>query len=117
MPENQHRRRTGSAGMLLGVVLLAVTLAVEIPRFTDTATEVQIAADVAAMAAVMARSRGNTELQAIQAGMDMGALNFARGKPIDPAGIGIVPGFYDPGATPRFDPGRMPHNAFRSTVR
>jgi hypothetical protein len=123
MLENRRRRQTAtartSAGILLSAVLVVAAIAAGVPRFNDTATNVQVAADVAAMAAVLARSRGNTEVQAIQAGMDIGALNLVDGKPIDPAGIGIVAGFYDPRATPgsRFAPGRMPHNAFRSTVR
>src|ERR1043166_1073142 len=107
-----------AAGIFMVAMLALAAIAVEVARLTDTATEVQVSADVGAMGAAVARARGKTETDAIQAGTDVAALNWADGKPVDPNGVLIEAGHYDPAAAPgsKFDPAGTPHNAFRSTV-
>ena len=122
MHATRRRREKGTAlaaaAIFLVAMLVLAAAAVAVARFSDTPTEVQIAADVGAMGAAVARARGKTEAGAIDTGTDLGALNFANGKPIDPAALTIVAGHYDPTAAAgaKFDPARTPHNAFRSTV-
>src|ERR1051325_7590691 len=121
----QTHRRHGERGIALfaaRIFMLAMlalpAIPVEVARLADTATEVQVSADVGAMGAAVARARGKTETDAIDAGKDVASLNFADGHPVDRGGVNIVAGHYDPTAAPgsKFDPAGNPHNAFLSTV-
>ena len=99
-------------------MLALAAIAIEVSRLTDTATEVQIVADIGAMGAAVARARGKDEGQAIQAGTDVAILNFADGKRVPNSSVVIDAGHYDPTRDPgdKFHAGENPHNAFRSTV-
>jgi len=119
---SRGRRERGVALFATGVFLLAMlalaAVVIEVSRLTDTATEVQVVADVGAMGAAVARARGKDEGQAIQAGTDVAMLNFAEGKRVRDSSVAIEAGHYDPTRDPgdRFHVNEDPHNAFRSTV-
>src|SRR5436190_2966706 len=115
---NQRPREKGialvAAGIFMVAMLALAAIAVEVARLTDTATEVQVVADVGAMGAAVARARGKDEGQAIQAGTDVATLNFADGKHVPDTSIVIDAGHYDPTRDPgdKFHAGENPHNAF-----
>jgi hypothetical protein len=106
------------AGIFIMAILGMAAIAVEVSRLTDTATEVQAAADAAALGASVARAKGQTEGQAIQAGKDMANINYADGRNIPNASVVIDPGNYDPkrATGDKFHANEDPHNAFRATV-
>jgi len=108
-----------AAGILLVAVIAVVAIAVEVSRLTHTATEVQVAADAAALGAAVESTRsGVTEGQAIQAGRTIGSLNFANGAQVPISAVSIQPGHYDPtrAVGDKFHGGELPHDAFKATV-
>src|SRR5438046_6083714 len=119
---SQRRNEKGvalvAAGIFMVAMLALAAIAVEVARLTDTATEVQVVADVGAMGAAVARARGKDEAGAIQAGTDVAVLNFADGTHVPSSSVLIEAGHYDPARDPgdMFHAGENPHNAFRSTV-
>src|ERR1051326_5979802 len=119
---SRGRRERGVVLFATGIFLLAMlalaAIAIEVSRLTDTATEVQVVADVGAMGAAVARARGKDEAGAIQAGTDVAVLNFADGTHVPSSSVLIEAGHYDPARDPgdMFHAGEDPHNAFRSTV-
>ena len=106
------RRRERGVAFALMAIWLAVSLgmaamAVEVARLTTTATEVQIAADAAALGAAMALGKGQSTSDVQTAGKTVAAANFADGQPVDTNGVQIDIGHYNP------DPTVNPH--FSST--
>jgi len=103
------------------VALLAIAaIALEVARLTDTATEVQVAADSAALAAALAISQ-NLSGQAAANGKSAAAANTADARSVDPSGVQIDIGHYnsDPTASPHFTTtctAGVDCNAARATV-
>jgi Flp pilus assembly protein TadG len=109
-----------ATGVWLSAFLALAAIAVEVARLTDTATEVQVAADSAALAAALAISQGQNG-QAISNGQSAAANNWADGRSVDPNGVQIDIGHYDsdPAANPHFTPTCTPGvdcNAAKATV-
>src|SRR5439155_5087682 len=113
------------AGALWIAAILAIAgIAIEVGRLTTTATEVQVAADAGALAAAVALGKNQTNSQAQAAGSSMATANFADGRAVDPSGVQIDVGHYDPApsANPHFSTACTPGgsadscNAARATV-
>jgi Flp pilus assembly protein TadG len=107
-PTGNHRE-SGVAIVAMSIwifALLAITaIAVEVARLTTTATEVQLAADSAALAGALAISQGQSG-QAVSQGQTAAGANSADGRPVDAAHgatVQIDVGNYDP------DPAANPH--------
>src|SRR2546428_2410422 len=120
----RQRRESGVALVGAGIWFLAlaamVAIAVEIARLTDTATEVQTAADSAALAGALALSQGHPEL-AVARGQAAAGNNQADGRAVASAGVQIDVGHYstDPSADPHFTTpctGGANCNAVKATV-
>jgi len=92
-----------AGGVWLMAMLAIVAIAVEIARLTDTATEVQAAADAGALAAALAIERGQSA-QASTVGKNAAGSNFADGKLVPATGVQIDLGHYstDPAVNPHF---------------
>jgi hypothetical protein len=129
------RRRTGvtpvrhrergialiAAGMWLFALLGITAIAVEVAHLTDTATEVQVAADAGALGAALQIALGQNG-QAIAAGKNIAGANFANGSTVASSAVQIDIGHYNP------DPTIVPHftatctpgvdcNAAKATVK
>ena len=107
---NLRTRRARERGVTLiagGVWMIAmlaiVAIAVEIARLTDTATEVQASADSGALGAALSIARGASG-QAVTAGQNAAALNYADGKLVPTSDVQIDIGHYDSSsaASPHF---------------
>ena len=122
-------RRDRGLALVAGAVWIAAMLAlaaiaIEVARLTDTATEVQVAADAAAFAAAVALGKNQTTSQAQTAGKNTAAANTADGRLVDVSGVQIDIGHYnpDPTANPHFSPACTPGgttdgcNAAKATV-
>jgi len=99
---------------LVGIAAIAV----EVARLTDTATEVQIAADSAALAAALAMTQGQDEQTW---GKNAAAANSADGRAVDRDVVQIDIGRFnsDPAVNPHFTEGctrNVDCNAARATV-
>jgi len=124
----EHRGERGVAlvagALWFTAVLALAAIAIEVARLTDTATEVQIAADAAAFAGAVALGRNQTPSDAQAAGKSVAAVNAADGRLIDPSGVQMDIGHYDPSpsANPHFSTTCTPGgttdacNAARATV-
>ena len=103
------------------VALLAImAIAIEVARLTDTATEVQTAADSAALAAALAISKGSSGT-AVTEGQNAAAQNYADGQLVPTSGVQIDLGHFssDPAVSPHFSTtctAGVDCNAARATV-
>ena len=120
----RHRSEGGFTLVGTAILLLALVgvtaIAVEVARLTTTATEVQVAADSAALAAALAISEGQSA-QAVSRGQGVAAKNAADGRLVDTSGVQIDIGNYnpDPTADPHFSTSctsGVDCNAARATV-
>jgi len=120
----RHARERGATLIAGGIWLVAmmaiVAIAVEIARLTDTATEVQAAADSGALGAALAISKGQSG-QAVTEGQDAAARNYANGQLVPTSGVQIDIGHYtsDPSASTHFTTtctAGVDCNAARATV-
>ena len=114
-----RERERGMVMALAAVFLVAViaisAIAIEVSRLTDTATEVQVAADAAAMAAAQNLTRGGTQASATAAAQAVAAQNSTDGR--TPSSDNVSPiefGSYT--AAAGFRAGGTPVNAVRATV-
>lgn len=122
--QDRNRRERGAvlaSTAVWMIALLAITaIAVEVARLTTTATEVQVAADAAALGAAVAIGQP-TPPSADAWGKAVAAANYADGRAIDTNKVLIDVGNYnsDPAASPHFTTGCTPFvdcNAARATV-
>ncbi len=72
------------AALLLVAIIAISGIAVEVSRLTDTATEVQVAADAAALAAAQNRINGGTDANARTAAQTVAAKNATDGRAPSP---------------------------------
>src|SRR5215470_16652720 len=88
--QSTNRRDSGFAVFALTVwlctLMAIVGIAVEVARFSTTATEVQAAADSAALAAVLAIEQGQSG-QAVSKGQTVAAANSADGHTVDTSAV------------------------------
>jgi Flp pilus assembly protein TadG len=119
-----RKRESGVSLVATGIWIFALIAlmagAIEVARLTDTATEVQVSADAAALGAATAMSRGLSP-QAVTIGQSAAASNFADGRTVDSSGVQIDIGHYDsdPTANPHFTAACTPGtdcNGARATV-
>src|SRR5207245_1764756 len=90
-PEGERGIAMVLAALLLTAIIAIAGIAVEVSRLTDTATEVQVAADAAALAAAQNKINGGTDADARTAAQTVAAKNAADGRAPSP---GIVFGSY-----------------------
>jgi hypothetical protein len=113
----KHEREQGIAMVLAALFLTAIiaifAIALEISRLTDTATEVQVAADAAALAGAQNITSGGTTGTAQDAGQRVAGKNTADGRSPAPSDVQIEFGKYTPGIG--FVAGAA-DNAVRATV-
>ncbi len=122
-PSRNRRARRGERGVSLvlgalwvGAIGAVLAIAVEVGRLTDTATEVQVAADAAALAAAEDMVKGGTAGAggtAERAGRDVAERNRADGRAPKDGEVAIEFGNYSVAAG--FVPGAAA-NATRATV-
>jgi hypothetical protein len=84
-----------AAGIWFAALVAIVAIAVEVARLTNTATEVQVAADAGALGAATAIGRGQIG-QAIPIGKSAAAANYADGRTVKTGDVQIDIGRYDP---------------------
>jgi hypothetical protein len=110
------KRERGVIMALAGVFLVAIiaisAISIEVSRLTDTATEVQVAADAAALAAAQNMLNGGDPGTATAAGQTVAGLNQTDGRLPQAPNVGIEFGTYGAGG---FVPGAA-DNAVRATV-
>ena len=115
--EMKHERERGIAMLLAALFLMAIisifAIALETSRLTATATEVQVAADAAALAAAQNITSGGTTGTAQDAGQRVAGKNTADGRSPAPGDVQIAFGTYTPGTGFVAGP---PDNAARATV-
>jgi hypothetical protein len=120
----RQRRESGIALVGAGIWFLAlaamVAIAIEIARLTDTATEVQVAADSGAIGGALALAQGHAD-QAVARGTTAASNNQADGRAVGAGGVLIEVGHYatDPAANPHFVTpcaGGTDCNAIKATV-
>src|SRR5437879_12732426 len=90
-PEGERGIAMVLAALLLTAIIAIAGIAVEVSRLTDTATEVQVAADAAALAAAQNKINGGTDADARTAAQTVAAKNGADGRAPSPS---IVLGRY-----------------------
>src|SRR2546428_6994042 len=91
------------AALLLVAIIAISGIAIEVSRLTDTATEVQVAADSAALAAAQNIIEGGDTASATVAGKAVAAQNRTDGRGPTAADVGIEFGGYT--AAGGFNPG------------
>jgi Flp pilus assembly protein TadG len=111
------KRERGVAMVLAAIWLTAMiaisALTIEVSRLTDTSTEVQVAADAAALAAAQNMIRGGTTDSATIAARTVAGSNKTDGRAPAPADVALQFGSYTPSVG--FTPGGA-NNAVHATV-
>ena len=83
-PEGERGIAMVLAALLLTAIIAITGIAVEVSRLTDTATEVQVAADAAALAAAQNKINGGTDADARTAAETVAAKNATDGRAPSP---------------------------------
>src|SRR5438045_8104897 len=84
------------AAVWLAAIVAITAIAMEVSRLTDTATEVQVAADASALAAAQNMIAGGTTASAIVAGATVAGENRTDGRAPAPGQVSFEFGSYAP---------------------